>query len=78
MFQVAGRRSSRCGGEISCRLNFAMKKACNGMGWGFVRHGPITLKVPAYYGKDGVHLTGTGLPLFMLNMAGALGQAGCT
>ena len=61
-----------------CKLNFAMRKACNGMGWGFERHGLVTLKVPAYYEKDGVHLTGTGLAMFMLNIADALEQAGCT
>ena len=60
------------------RLNFAMRKACNSMGWGFVRHGLITLKVPGYYEKDGVHLNGVGLAMFMMDISGVLEFFGCT
>ena len=60
------------------RLNFAMKKACSGMGWGFARHGMITLKAPGYFEKDGVHLSEVGMATFMMDLAEALEQVGCT
>ena len=60
------------------RLNFAMKKACNGMGSGFARHGMLTLKAPGYFEKDGVHLSGVGMAIFMMDIAEALEQVGCT
>ena len=59
-------------------LNFAMKKACNGMGWGFARHGMLTLKAPGYFEKDGVHLSRVGMAIFMIDIAEALEQVGCT
>ena len=48
------------------------------MDWGFIRHGRSALKVPAYYEKDGVHLNGMGLAMFMLDISGVLQLVGCT
>mgnify|MGYP002804918078 CR=1 FL=1 len=48
------------------------------MGWGFARHGLITLKAPGCYEKDGVHLTGIGQAILMLDLAAALEEMGCT
>ena len=65
------------GAEVR-RLNFAMKKACNSMGWGFVWHDMPTLKAPGYFEKDGVHLSRVGMAIFMIDIADALEPVGCT
>ena len=60
------------------KMNFLMKKACNSMGWGFIRHSLINLKMLGYYEQDGVLLAGVGLDMFMSNISGSLELAGCT
>ncbi|KAJ1096623.1 hypothetical protein NDU88_001758 [Pleurodeles waltl] len=53
-------------------LNISMSKLCRANSWGFVRHGVINLRTPGYCVVEGVHLSGVGIDMFLLNIVGEL------
>ena len=62
-FKLRGAMVHSAVGGSRHMLNLTMKKACNSMEWGFVRHGLTNCNTPGYYERDGVHLAGVALDM---------------
>lgn len=59
------------------RGNATMQKVARNSGFGYVRHDPLSTRIPGYFVQDGMHLSDLGNEVFARNIWWALNALGC-